>query len=252
MLLLAKIKLAVLEGDLRRSLGDVGECRLRREPGLPADLAAVRRRIASCKFIEGDAEAAGGDLVVRDDAGGTTRGSGLAADGCVIVMAGGEAGEGELIIRDFLMGFWGASELEDEAGVLFLITTSVSGCSCSCGASEPLLTDGGSAVCRREGGTEGGDSSSVTVAGGPCGVWSSVLADSSFMLERSCAGEAGRKGMSTGAEGPSSTGGGFSGLVWLELSVGVEMVNSWAAGRSVFASSGWWGSSVGGGGGGIL
>lgn len=29
LLLLAKIKLAVLEGDLRRSDGDVGECRLR-------------------------------------------------------------------------------------------------------------------------------------------------------------------------------------------------------------------------------
>lgn len=127
LLLLAKIKLAVLEGDLRRSGGDVGECKLRRELG-PKDLAAVRRRIASCRFIEGDTEAAGGDLIVRDgtevdDTGGTTRGSDLAAGGCEATTAGGDVGEGELIIRDFLMGFCGASVLEEEAGLLFLIMT---------------------------------------------------------------------------------------------------------------------------------
>lgn len=121
LLLLAKIKLAVLEGDLRRSGGDVGECKLRRELGPCKDLAAVRRRIASCRFIEGDAEAAGGNLIVRDgtevdDTGGTTRGSDLGAGGCEATMAGGDVGEGKLIIRDFLIGFCGASVLEEEAG----------------------------------------------------------------------------------------------------------------------------------------
>lgn len=105
--LLAKMKLAVLEGDLRRSDGDVGECRLRRELGPPELLAAVRRRIASCRFIDGDREAAGGDLMFRDeteddDTGGTTRGSDLGAGGAA---AGGEVGDGKLMIRDFLIGF---------------------------------------------------------------------------------------------------------------------------------------------------
>lgn len=110
LLLLAKIKLAVLEGDLRRSDGDVGEGRLRRGLGPPKLLAAVRRRIASCRFIDGDTEAAGGDLIVRDeseddDTGGTTRGSDLGAGGCDTATAGGEDGDGKLMIRDFLIGF---------------------------------------------------------------------------------------------------------------------------------------------------
>lgn len=80
LLLLAKIKLAVLAGDMWTFDGDVGECKLRRELGPPAVLAAVRRRIASCRFIE----AAGGDFIVRygtevDDTGGSTRGSDLGA-----------------------------------------------------------------------------------------------------------------------------------------------------------------------------
>ena len=45
-------------------------------------------------------------------------------------------GKGELMIRDFLIGFCGASALEEEAGILFLIVTSASGSSCTCGASE--------------------------------------------------------------------------------------------------------------------
>lgn len=135
MLLLAKIKLAVQEGDLRRSGGDAGECELRRELGPPKDLAAVRRRIASCKFIDGDTEAAGGDLIVRvgtevDDTGGAKRGSDLGAGGCEVTVAGGDEGEGELMIRDLLTGFGGASALEEEAGIFFLMMTSVSG-SCS-------------------------------------------------------------------------------------------------------------------------
>lgn len=147
LLLLAKIKLAVLEGDLWRADGDVGNCKLRRELGPPRDLAAVRRRIASCRFIDGDTEAAEGDLIGRDgteedDTGGTTRGSDLGAGGCG---AGGEVGVGRLIIRDLLMGFWGASVLEDGAGI-FLIMTSGSGCSCTCGASAVSLTEGSSTV----------------------------------------------------------------------------------------------------------
>lgn len=254
LLLLAKIKLAVLEGDLQRSDGDVGECRLRRELGTPKLLAAVRRRIASCRFIDGDTEAAGGDLIVRvetedDDTGGTTRGSDLGAGGCDAATAGGEAGDGKLMIRDFLIGFWGASAVEDEAGMFFLILTSVPGSSCTCGASELLLTDGGSAVCRREGGTKGVDSSFMTVAGVPCEAWPSVLAglDSCFTLERSVTG--GGITMFAGADEVFSLGGGVSGLGRKLFSDGAEMENFGTVGPSVVASSGWWGSSMGGGGG---
>lgn len=250
LLLLAKIKLAVLEGDLRRSDGDVGECRLRRELGPPKLMAAVRSRIASCMFIDGDTEAAGGDLIIRDeteddDTGGTTRGSDLGAGGCDAATAGGEVGAGKLMIRDFLIGFWGASAVEDEAGMFFLILTSVPGSSCTCGASELLLTDGGSTVCRREGGTKGVDSSCMTVAGVPCEAWSSVLTglDSCFTLERSCTV------MGEGADEVFSLGGGRSGLGWKEFSDGAEIENFWTAGPSVVDSSGWWGSSMGGGGG---
>lgn len=241
LLLLAKIKLAVLEGDLRRSEGDVGECRLRRELGPPKLLAAVRRRIASCRFIDGDTEATGGDLIVRDE-DGDAGGSDLGAGGCDAATAGGEVGDGTLMIRDFLIGFWGASAVEDEAGMFFLILTSVPASSCTCGASEVLLTDGGSTVCRREGGTEGVDSSCVTVAGVPCEAGSSVL-DSCFTLERSCTVTG------DGADEVFSLGGGVSGLGWKEFSDGAETENFWTAGPSVVDSSGWSGSSMGGGGG---
>lgn len=120
----------------------------------------------------------------------------------------------------------------------------MSGSSVRWGASELLLTDCSSAVCRSEGDTQGVDSTCVTVAGGTCGLWSSVLAgsDSCFMLD-------GGKGMIAGADGAFSLGGGFSGLGWLEFPDGAELENSWTAGPSVFAPSGWWRSSVGGAGG---
>lgn len=250
LVLLAKIKLAMLEGDLHRSGGDAGECELRRELGPPKDLAAVRKRIASCRFIEGDTEAAGGDLIVRDgtevdDTVGTTRSSDCGAGGCAVTTADGGVGEGELIIRDFLMGFCGASVLEEEAGILFLMST------CGASASALLLTDCSSAVCRREGDTKAVDSPWTTVAGGTCGLWSSERAgrDSCFVLERSCTGKDGGKGMLPGADGAFCFGGGVSGLGWLEFSDGADLENSWPAGPSVFAPSGWQRSSVGGAGG---
>lgn len=194
LLLFAKMKLAVLVGDLWRSGGEAGE--LRREVGPPRDLAAVRRRMASCSFIEGDTEAAGGDLIVRDgtEAGGSTRGSALGAGGWGVTVAGGGVGGGELRMRDFLMGFCGASELEEEAGTLFLILTSEPGSSCARTTSEVLLRTGwSSAVCRREGAPEGGDSVRMAAGGATCGLWSSLLAgpDSCFRLERFCTDEGG-------------------------------------------------------------
>lgn len=251
LLLLAKTKLAVLDGDLRGSLGDVGESE-RRALGPPMDLAAVRRRIASCRFIEGDTDAPGGDLTVRDgtedvDAGGAAGGSGSGGGGCGVTTAGGEVGEGRLIIRDFLIGFWGASALEDEAGILFLIVTPVSGCSCSCGASELPLMDGS----RSEGDAKGAGSSFMTAAGGSCGVCSSVLVGlgSWFMSEGSCTGKGEGEGTSTGADGAVTLRGELSGLSCLEFSGGAGRENSCEAGPSVMASSVWWGSSMGGGGG---
>lgn len=135
--------------------------------------------------------------------------------------------------------------MEDEAGMLFLILTSVPGSSCTCGASELVLTDGGSSVCWREGGTKGVDSSCMTVAGVPCEAWSSVLAglDSCFTLERSCTVT------DEGADEAFSLGGGVSGVGWQEFSDGAEMENFGTVGPSAVASSGWWGSSMGGGGG---
>lgn len=110
LLLLEKIKLAVLEGDLRRSIGDVGECKLRRDAGPPNDLAAVLRRMASCRFMDGEAVVAGGDFLVGDrtgdeDTGGTTRDWDLGRSGCEVTMAGGEVDVREVMIRDLLMGF---------------------------------------------------------------------------------------------------------------------------------------------------
>lgn len=197
LLLFAKMKLAVLVGDLWRSGGEVGK--LRWGVGPPRDLAAVRRRMASCSFIEGDTDAAGGDLIVRDgtDADGSTRGSDLGAGGWGITVAGGGVGGGEMRMRDFLMGFGGASELEEEAGTLFLILTSEPGSFCARTASELLLllllTGWSSAVCRRDGDPEGGDSARMAAGGATCGLWSSALAgpDSCFRLERSCTDEGG-------------------------------------------------------------
>lgn len=232
LLLFAKMKLAVLVGDLWRSGGEAGE--LRREVGPPRDLAAVRRRMASCSFIEGDTEVAGGDLIVRDgtDAGGSTRGSDLGAGGWGVTVAGGGVGGGELRMRDFLMGFCGASELKEEAGTLFLILTSEPGSSCAC-------TGWSSAVCWRDGAPEGGDSARMAAGRATCGLWSSAFAgpDSCFRLERSCTDEGGGEA------------GGASGLGWLEFSDGAEAGNSWPAAPSVSAPSGWWRSSVGGAGG---
>lgn len=77
LLLLEKTKLAVQEGDLRKSTGDVEAFKLRRAGGLAFDLAAVLRRMASCRFMEGEVVMAGGDFfvgemtVVDEDAGRT-------------------------------------------------------------------------------------------------------------------------------------------------------------------------------------
>lgn len=101
LLLLEKIKLAVLEGDFRGSIGDVGECRLRRDAGLSFDLAAVLRRMASCRFMEGEVAMAGGDFFI----GETTAGWDLGRAGSEVIMTGGEVDVGEVMIRDLLMGF---------------------------------------------------------------------------------------------------------------------------------------------------
>lgn len=113
LLLLEKMKLAVLDGDLRTSRGDVGECRLRRDGGFSFDLAAVLRRMASCRFMEGDRVMAGGDFlvgdtVVEEDVVGSTRDWVFGGLGCGATAAGGEVevgDEGEIMIRDLLMGF---------------------------------------------------------------------------------------------------------------------------------------------------
>lgn len=111
-MLLEKMKLAVLDGDFRRSMGEVGECRLRRDAALSFDLAAVLRRMASCRFMEGEAVMAGGDFLVRDGeravdvgAGGSTRDSDVGGAGCGVTVAGGDVGGGEIKMRDLLMGF---------------------------------------------------------------------------------------------------------------------------------------------------
>lgn len=72
-------------------------------------------------------------------------------------------------------------------------------------------------------------------AGATCGLWSSVLAGrgACFISERSCPGKDGGKGTFAGADGV------FSGLGWLEFSDVAELENSWTAGPSVFAPSGW-------------
>lgn len=110
LLLLEKIKLAVLVGDLWGSIGDVGECKLRRDPGLACDLEAVLRRMASCRFMEREAVMAGADFFVGErtvdaDTGGTTRDWDFGKAGCEITMAGGEVGGEEVMIKDLLMGF---------------------------------------------------------------------------------------------------------------------------------------------------
>lgn len=109
LLLLEKTKLAVLEGDLRKSTGDVGECKLRRAVALPCDLAAVLRRMASCRFMDGEMVVVGdffvGERTVDEDTGGITRDCDLGRAGCEVTTAGGEVGTGEVMIKDLLMGF---------------------------------------------------------------------------------------------------------------------------------------------------
>lgn len=111
LLLLEKIKLAVLEGDFRESTGDVGECRLRRDAGLSFDLAAVLRRMASCRFMEGEVVVAGGDFLgigertVAEDAVEITADWDLGRVGSDGIVTGGEVDVGDVMIRDRLMGF---------------------------------------------------------------------------------------------------------------------------------------------------
>lgn len=102
-------------------MGDVGECRLRRDAVPSFDLAAVLRRMASCRFMEGEVVMAGGDFftgerAVDEDAGGTTTEWDLGRVGCEMVMTGGDDDVGEVMIRDRLMGFGGASLLADDVG----------------------------------------------------------------------------------------------------------------------------------------
>lgn len=80
------------------STGDVGECRLRRDPGLSFDLAAVLRRMASCRFMEREVVIAGGDFFMGEtgedgDTGVTTTDWDLGSVGCEVTAAGGEVGE---------------------------------------------------------------------------------------------------------------------------------------------------------------
>lgn len=111
LLLLEKMKLAVLEGDFRGSIGDVGECRLSRDAGPSFDLAAVLRRMASCRFMEGETVMGGGDFFIgdrtvdEDAAEITTEDWDLGKAGSEVTMTGGEVDVGEVMIRDLLMGF---------------------------------------------------------------------------------------------------------------------------------------------------
>lgn len=110
LLLLEKTKLAVLEGDLQKSVGDFGAFKLSRDAWLSFDLAAVLRRMASCRFMEGEAVMAGGDFFVGERAvdevaDGSKRDWDLGKAGCEISMAGGVVDVGEVMIRDLLMGF---------------------------------------------------------------------------------------------------------------------------------------------------
>lgn len=108
LVLLEKIKLAMLEGDLWMSppKGDVGP---RGEVGL-FDRAAVLRRIASCRFMEGEVVIAGGDLFVGE--GGTVEEVcmtsadwDLGTVACETTIMGGDVDVGEVMISDLLMGF---------------------------------------------------------------------------------------------------------------------------------------------------
>lgn len=112
LVLFEKIKLAVLEGDLRKSppSGDVGDCKLRREEGPSFDLAAVLKRMASCRFMEGEEDMAGGDffvgeITVDEEVGSTMVVWDFEMAGCEVTMAGGDVDVGEVMIRDLLMGF---------------------------------------------------------------------------------------------------------------------------------------------------
>lgn len=100
----------MLEGDLQKSVGDFGAFKLSRDAWLSFDLAAVLRRMASCRFMEGEAVMAGGDFFVGERAvdevaDGSKRDWDLGKAGCEISMAGGVVDVGEVMIRDLLMGF---------------------------------------------------------------------------------------------------------------------------------------------------
>lgn len=98
LLVLEKMKLAVLVGDFRKSLGEVGEFRLRRDAGESLDRAAVLSLIASCRFMEGVAMADGdfftGETTVVEDGVGETTIGGTAA------VAGGDFSAGEEVTLD--------------------------------------------------------------------------------------------------------------------------------------------------------
>lgn len=105
---LEKMKLATLEGDLWTSppKGDVGP---RGEVGLFVR-AAVLRRIASCRFMEGEAVIAGGDFFVGEgDMAGdvcvTSADWGLGTVVCEMTIVGGDMDVGDVMIIDLLIGF---------------------------------------------------------------------------------------------------------------------------------------------------
>lgn len=241
-----KIKLAVLVGDLWGSMGEVGECRLRRVVEFSLDLAAVLRRMASCRFIEGDAVMAGGDFLVGDRdvdvaVGGITRECDFGRAGCEIttvggeVDVGGEADVGEVKISDCLIGFCGASLLVDAFVSSLLVEFSTSACSGALGGSGLLLTDRSFTVCRREGVTTG-EASSATGGMVLCSGlgWGSTL------------DTVGGSGMVSGAVGEDSSA--FSGTGSVTSGVGGGGV-SWATGLSVFKHFSSGGGCMGGGGG---
>lgn len=84
-------------------MGDVGECRLSRGAVPSLDLAAVLRRMASCRFIEGEVVMAAGDFF--EEACGSTTDCDLGRASCDVTMTGGEVDVGEVTIRERLMGF---------------------------------------------------------------------------------------------------------------------------------------------------
>lgn len=221
-------------------MGDVGECRLRRVVEFSLDLAAVLRRMASCRFMEGDAVMAGGDFLVGDRdvdvaVGGITRDCDFGRAGCEITTVGGEVDGGEFKISDCLIGFCGASLLVDAFVSSLLVEFSTSAFSGALGGSGLLLTDRSFTVCRREGVTTG-EASSATGGMVLCSGlgWGSTL------------DTVGGSGMVSGAVGADSSA--FSGAGSVTSGVGGGRV-SWATGLSVFKRFSSGGGCMGGGGG---